>query len=239
VTLSPEPIWAVVPVKGFIQAKGRLSAALGPAERQRLALVMAEDVLGTIRRSGVADRLCLLSDQDCATTNELAVRHGALRLLDHEVAAIPGLNAAIGGVAAQAGACGAAALLVVHADLPLLTCDALRQLVHTWRALRGQQRVVLARSKDGGTSLLLAEHPQVFTYRFGPDSHARHLDECGRRGCAVATAELHSALLDIDTPDDLASLRLAARSGHCGPHTAAMVGGLDLASSLHTLEDSV
>ena len=87
---------------------------------------------------------------------------------------------------------------------------------------------MLARSKDGGTSLLLAEHPQAFTYRFGPDSHARHLDECSRRGCTAATAELPSAMLDIDTPDDLERLRQAALSGPCGAHTAALVGGLAL-----------
>jgi 2-phospho-L-lactate guanylyltransferase len=237
-TLSPERVWAVVPVKCFAQAKARLSPALGPADRQRLALAMADDVLGTIRASGVADRLCLLSDQVSAATNELAARHDALALLDHDVAAAPGLNAAIGGVAAIAGLHGADALMVVHADLPLLSADALRQLLQAWRTLSGPQRVVLSRSKDGGTSLLLVEHPQAFTYQFGPDSHARHLAECRRRACAAATAELHSAMLDIDTPDDLERLRQAARSGPCGAHTAAVVGGLAPFDCSHPLEAS-
>jgi 2-phospho-L-lactate guanylyltransferase len=237
-TLSAEHVWAVVPIKCFAQAKARLAPALAPADRQRLAVAMADDVLGAIRASGVADRLCLLSDQTSAATDELAARHGALALLDREVAATPGLNAAIGGVAAMANRYGADALLVVHADLPLLTADALRQLLQTWRALRGAQRVVLTRSKDGGTSLLLAEHPHDFTYRFGPDSHARHLDECSRRRCMTTSAGLHSALLDIDTPDDLDRLRQAARSGPCGAHTAAMVGELSLLSATAAITEA-
>jgi hypothetical protein len=126
-TLSPEHVWAVVPLKCFAQAKARLAPALTPADRQRLAFAMADDVLATIRASGVAKQLCLLSDQASAAANELAACHGALALLDHDVAAAPGLNEAIGGVAAVAVQQGASALLVVHADLPLLSADALRQ----------------------------------------------------------------------------------------------------------------
>jgi len=236
---SPERVWAVVPAKCFAQAKARLSPALAPGDRQRLALAMADDVLGTIHASGVADRLYLLSDQDSPATSELAARHGAYALLDHEVAAAPGLNEAIGGMAALANTHRAEALLVVHADLPLLTCDALRQLMDTWHALSGPQRIVLARSKDGGTSLLLAEHPQAFTYRFGPGSHALHLDECARRGCTAFTAELPSALLDIDTADDLERLRAAARSGRGGWRTAAGFDGGAPPKLLNQMEPSV
>ena len=225
-TSSPDVIWAVVPVKSFALAKARLSPVLCPGDRQRLALAMADDVLGAIRAARIVERLCVLSDHDSRDASELAARHGACALQDREIADAPGLNAAIAGTAALAGANGAGALLIVHSDLPLLTADALLDLMQTWRGLRGPQRVVLARSRDGGTNLLLAERPQAFAYRFGVGSYALHRDECARRGCTVATVDLPSTSLDIDTPDDFDRLRLAAQAGLCSPHTAALIGEL-------------
>lgn len=228
-TSSPEPVWAVVPIKSFARAKTRLSPALCPALRERLALAMADHVLATLRNSEVADRLCLLSDEPSPRFNELACRYGALPMLDGDVAAGDGgLNDAVKGVAATARNCGAAALLVVHADLPLLTSDTLRLFLRSWRDLRGRDRVALARSKDGGTSLLLAGHPHTFGYSFGPDSHALHIEECLRKVRSFASIDLPAARLDIDTPDDLERLRVATRSGLCCPRTIAMVTEMGL-----------
>lgn len=228
-TSPPEPVWAVVPVKSFARSKTRLSPALCPALRERLALAMADHVLATLRKAHVADRLCLLSDEASSRFNELAWRHGALPMLDQDVAAgAGGLNDAVKGVARIARNLGAAALLVVHADLPLLTSDALRLLLRSWRDLQGPDRVALARSKDGGTSLLLAGHPHTFGYSFGPDSHAAHLNECIRQVRSFASIDLPAARLDIDTPEDLERLRVAIRSGLCCPPTIAMATGLGL-----------
>lgn len=230
-TFSPEPVWAVVPIKNLARAKTRLSPVLGPALRERLALAMAEHVLATLRKSGVANRLCVLSDEASPRFSELALRHGALPMLDPDVAARgAGLNGAIEGVAAIARNLGAAALLVVHADLPLLTPGALRRFLRSWSGLQGSNRVALACSKDGGTSLLLAGHPHTFGYRFGPGSHSLHIESCIRQGRSFASIDLPSARLDIDTPDDLEGLCLATRSGLCCPHAAAMVGALGLLS---------
>ena len=63
-TSSPDVLWAVVPVKSFALAKARLSPVLCPGDRQRLALAMADDVLGAIRAARIVERLCVLSDHD-------------------------------------------------------------------------------------------------------------------------------------------------------------------------------
>jgi 2-phospho-L-lactate guanylyltransferase len=221
-TLPREPIWAVVPIKNFSRAKTRLSPVFGPALRERFALAMADHVLAAIRESGVANRLCLLSDEASPRLGELALRHGAVAMLDHDVAAGPcGLNDAIKGVAAIARYLGTAALLIVHADLPLLTSDALRLLLRSWSDLQGRNRVALAPSKDGGTSLLLTGQAHTFGYSFGPDSHALHLEECTRQGRSFTSIDLPATRLDIDTPDDLECLRAAAGSGLCCPRTTA------------------
>lgn len=220
---QPDPIWAVVPIKCFSSAKGRLAPILAPPIRARLARAMAEDVLLALREAKVARRLCVLSD--AASVGVFAAQNGAHWLDERRFSGAPGLNAGIQGAAKAAQTAGAA-LLVVHADLPLLTADAIRQVADAWRALTGEQRVVLARSCDGGTNILLAERPAAFTFRYGAGSHALHHDECVRRQRAVATVELPGTALDIDSSSDFERLKQAARAGRCGPRTAALLGEL-------------
>jgi len=232
-----ESIWAVVPVKDFSRAKGRLGKFMGASDRTRLARAMAQDVIAALKCSNAADRLCMLSDSP--GTRELAVHLGATWLDENRVAALPGLNAGIAGVAHLAGRSGATALLVTHADMPLLTAADILHVVSVWHSLKGDQRVVMARSHDGGTNILLAEHAEAFAYQYGPDSHARHLRECARRQCVAATVELPGAALDIDTVDDFFSLARAAREGRCGIHTAALLEALIPAAAIPDVSPSM
>ncbi|PTB21783.1 2-phospho-L-lactate guanylyltransferase [Trinickia symbiotica] len=214
-------IWAVVPVKDFAMAKSRLATALSPAARAELARAMSEDVLSALRSANVAQHVCVLSDS--SAVQQLAARNGAVWLNEKTVTAAPGLNAAIAGTARVAAARGATALLVVHADLPLLTAGALTRVLDTWSNLSGTGRVVLARSRDGGTNICLAERPDAFTYHYGADSHALHVDECVRRHRAVANVDMPATALDVDTADDLEMLKDAARANACSSRTAAFL----------------
>lgn len=236
---STEVVWAVVPIKSFSQAKTRLSSLLKPDDRQRLACAMADDVLSAIRASGVADLLCILTDRGSPTIDELAMRYGALALLDRQVAAAPSLNAAIAGVAELAHAKGADTVMVVHSDLPLLNATALVNVMQTWHSLPASRRAVLARSKDGGTSVLLVNHAKSFAYQFGAGSFALHRAECARLEHTIATIEQLPTVLDIDTPDDFELLRLAAQAGRCGPHTTALIAALYPFESMHAMEPAL
>lgn len=214
-------IWAVVPVKSFSAAKSRLSTFLGSTQRAQLAQAMAADVITALKDSNAADHLYMLSDS--ADTRKVAAALGITWLDEASVAGLPGLNAGIAGAARLAARGGATALLVIHADMPLLTADDIRHVVATWQSLDGDQRVVMVRSSDGGTNLLLAEQPEAFTYHYGPDSHTRHSRECARRHCTTATVKLTSTALDVDTEDDFYSLVRAGRDGRCGAHTTALL----------------
>ena len=216
-----ECIWAVVPVKDFSAAKSRLSKLLDAAHRARLARAMAADVITALKESNAADRLYMLSDS--SDTRGVAAALGTSWLDEASVAALPGLNAGSAGVARLAARSGATALLVIHADMPLLTADDIRHVVSTWQSLDGNQRVVMVRSNDGGTNLLLAENPEAFAYHYGPDSHTRHIRGCARRRCTAATVKLPSTAFDVDTVDDFYRLARAARDGRCGAHTAALL----------------
>lgn len=214
-------IWAVIPVKNFTTAKSRLGSFLGASDRQRLARAMAADVIEAVQQSQTADRLFVLSDS--ASTQELASQQQVSWIDETRITASPGLNTGIKAMARTAAEADVRALMVVHADLPLLCAADLRHMVSVWRSLEGDQRAVMARSSDGGTNILLVERPHAFSYQFGRNSHEHHLLECTRRGRAVATVELPGTALDIDNVDDFERLAQAADAGRCGKHTAALL----------------
>lgn len=227
---GPVPgLWAIVPVKAFGQAKARLGSSLSDAQRAGLARAMAQDVLAAVLQAGVAERVCVLGAGDDARA--LVAEHKGLLWLDEAtVAAGPGLNGAVTGAARQAAAQGACAVLVLHADMPLLQAADVQHIVHTWQALHGAPRVVMARSGDGGTNALLTEQPARFVFGYGRDSHARHLRACEALGAAVAQVTGTSVSLDIDSADDLVRLREAVQAGRCGAHTAAWLQALRAAA---------
>jgi 2-phospho-L-lactate guanylyltransferase len=82
--------------------------------------------------------------------------------------------------------------IVLHSDLPLLNIEDLRALTQ----LDGD---VIAPSSDGGTSAISAR--QSIEFAFGPASFHEHLARLDSPQIVIR----QGLLLDIDTPDDLAS----------------------------------
>ena len=106
-------VWAIVPVKRFDLAKGRLADSLHADERRRLARAMLEDVLEALTDTAEVDRVLVVTREPEVAT--LATSAGADTIAETG----EGLNAAVttGADAAVAGE--ADVLLVVHGDLPL------------------------------------------------------------------------------------------------------------------------
>jgi 2-phospho-L-lactate guanylyltransferase len=113
---SARPIWALVPVKRTTQAKQRLAAVLSPAERAALALAMAEDVLAALAATTSLDGVAVVTDDPAA--QRLARGFGA-RVITQ--AASDGYTAAVAGGTGALLRDGAAAVLVLPADVPLAT----------------------------------------------------------------------------------------------------------------------
>jgi 2-phospho-L-lactate guanylyltransferase len=71
-----------------------------------------------------------------------------------------------------------------------------------------------------GTNALLLTPPGVVEPAFGPGSFERHTALAHAAGATIEVAELPSLTLDIDTPEDLATL--LAGSAHA-PRTRALL----------------
>jgi 2-phospho-L-lactate guanylyltransferase len=210
---------AIVPVKRFADAKGRLSEALGPAERASLAAAMLVDVLAAIARAETIARTIVVSDEPEA--RRIADGLGVAVLADppqsgHSPAATAGVTSAL--------ARGAERAALLPGDCPLLDPSELDGAV---AAAAPDSVGVIADRHGTGTNGLILRPPDAIEPSFGPGSCERHLRIARRRGLDAAVLELPSLALDLDTGDDLKALvgALAGRAA-LAPATAGALDGL-------------
>jgi 2-phospho-L-lactate guanylyltransferase len=203
--LPATDIHALVPVKALQRAKSRLSGVLAPAERQALVVEMLERVLCTLTTSsgsGYDGRLAAIwvvaSD---STILARAAALGARPLRDRAV----GLNTALNQARAAAVSAGARGLLVVPADVPLISSADVRALM---TALQTGADVMLAGDAPGqGTNALALRLPSALRFRFGVDSFARHRAEAERAGLQLNVYTSPTLALDVDDADSLQRYR--------------------------------
>lgn len=190
--------WALVPIKPFATAKTRLEGLLTRPECARLAEEMARDVLRALYAapdiSGIA---ILTTEPKLAALADGATAGKSTRFYAEQ----PGedYRAALGRVAADLAAHGARHLLVVPADLPLLSSGDVQQLLE---GHRGGVTLCPA-AVDGGTNGLLLSPPTLIPFLYGPDSAARHRAAASAVGVAARTADLPAFARDVDSPDDV------------------------------------
>jgi 2-phospho-L-lactate guanylyltransferase len=195
-------IAAIIPVKALPLAKSRLGALLSDSERRALVLAMLGDVLAAVGAAGSVAQIGVISADP--TVLALAAMHGASALPDHA----PDLNAALTQAATYYAAHGAAAVLALPADIPLVQAHEIDDLIATRTTTSG---IVIAASRDGGTNALLTWPPLALPFLFGVGSQARHLAAAHERGLAVREFRATGMELDVDRPDDL--LLLAETDG--------------------------
>ena len=191
------PLAAVVPVRGLAAGKQRLAHVLSAAERQDLVHAMLEDVLHALSHSARVAMTIVVSGD--AAVARVAEGMDALLLPDAPGGGLnPSLQAALAWVDA---ACPDHAALVVAADLPTLTPALLEASV-----MASEADVVIVRSADGGTNILLQQPPATLKPAFGAGSCARHREAASRAGRRVEVIDHPLLARDLDEPADLAAL---------------------------------
>jgi 2-phospho-L-lactate guanylyltransferase len=200
-----------VPFKGPAGSKRRLSSLLDADERSRLSLAMLEDVLGALLAVPAFERVLLLrptashhlpSQSSRLTIVNEAPEHGVADRKD-------GLNRALRQAQSMAQAEGADSLLIVPADLPLLSTSDLAALLD---AAATAAVVIAPDGANNGTNALLLTPPCALDPSFGEASFVRHRRLADDAGLAYVTVERAGLALDLDTPADVSRL-LATESG--------------------------
>ena len=187
---GPVQVAALIPVKRFDAAKGRLASVVDEANRARLAQWMAT---GVIRSCNALDVFVACDSDDVA---EWAAEQHAAVIWGPGL----GLNGAIDdGVAAIADA-GYDQVIISHADLPHPTM--LPTVART-----GTVTLVPDRRRDG-TNVLSFPLTDAISASYGPGSFSRHFAAARALGITVEVRTDHDLSLDIDTPGDLAHPRI-------------------------------
>ena len=194
-------LWAVVPVKLFAQTKRRLMPLLARHERGALARAMLADVLSALGRTHLlAGILVITGDADAAATARAA---GASVLADDKNA---GTTAAVTLAAAHLAGAGCDGMLVIPADVPLITPADIETIVAA-HCVAPSVTLVPA-SIDGGTNALACSPPHAVEVCFGDDSCRRHREAARSRGIEPQIVQLEHLGNDIDRPADLATFLL-------------------------------
>lgn len=198
-------IWAVVPIKRLDHAKQRLALAYDGAFRCGLALAMAEDVLSCLSRVEELAGIVVVTSDDRAAA--LAASYKA-RVLHTE--ADEGYAAAATDAAKLLASGGAAGILVVPADVPLIRPEEIANLIN------GQMPAPsfsIVPSHDGsGSNAFLCMPPQAIEPAFGESSFSIHCARSREAGIEPRIVISPGLSLDIDHPRDLE--RFARRGSH-------------------------
>lgn len=190
---------ALIPVKGFRNAKQRLSPLLNAASRELLAEVMFRDVLKqVVKARGLAETYVVTADDRAAemakSLGANVIREGAER----------GETDAVDLARLELKRSGREAVLIIPADLPLVRSADIEEVLAQIPDKSSLPFALLVPSHDRlGTNALLLAPPDIIKLRFGYDSFSYHVSQVSAQGLPIRFVENERMALDIDEPKDL------------------------------------
>lgn len=191
-------MWAVVPVKSLTAGKARLAGVLMPRQRHELVVQMLQDVLAALSAAPGLDGVLVVSND--VDVRALSAGFGARWLPE---TASNGLCAALRQAASVLATEQIAGMMIVPADVPLITPAAVARVV---QAHRHTPAVTLVAAADGGTNALAMSPPELIAPAFGDNSYDRHRASASERGVVPVSLDVPEFALDIDTLDNLLTL---------------------------------
>ncbi len=188
--------WAIVPVKPLRRGKSRLAGMLSEDQRTLLNRYLLEHILTVLNEIPEIEHTLVVSRDPEALT--LTREMGGRTVLEDGA---PQFNTALKRATAVAIMHGAQAVLILPADLPLITSADVRGLLE-----HGQQPpvvVIAPDRRDNGTNGLLVHPAGLIEYGYGPGSNHRHAERATAAGARLEVITSDAFGLDLDLPDDL------------------------------------
>ena len=190
--------YVIIPVKRLLESKSRLSLTLSLEERIKLTLHMLQDVVEAVKSSRKANETIVLgSDKEVEGVSK-AFKARFIKDLEDE------LNKSINFSTNLCIKEGAKTLLIIPADLPMLTAKDVDAILPEEA---DGPLVAIAPSRNGkGTNALLRRPPNIIPTRYGANSFQQHLAEACLRNAPVKIYKSIKVGLDIDSWEDIAEL---------------------------------
>jgi len=188
-------LWAIVPVKPLRHGKSRLAGTLTEDQRTELNRALLQHTLETLSEVKAVDGVLVISRDPHALT--IARSHGARTVQENGQ---PQLNTALKRATVVAQVYATRGVLVLPADLPLVSKEAILELI---KRAAEPPVVVIAPDRHGkGTNALLISPPGLIEYDFGENSFQHHCERAKDAGARLEVVELPSLGLDLDIPED-------------------------------------
>lgn len=194
-------IWAILPVKPLRLGKSRLAGVLGEEERFRLNQSLLVNTLRVLQAVPELERVLVVSRDP----QVLATAHD-LQAYTLQEGSASNLNSALVKATQVALSYAVRSILVVPADLPLLTVEDVQTLI-----ARGEPAPVVVIAPDRhhcGTNALLVNPLGGLRYAFGRGSLQTHCRQAQSLGFRLEVLNLPRLAVDLDTPEDLEYLKL-------------------------------
>jgi 2-phospho-L-lactate guanylyltransferase len=193
-------LWAIVPVKPLRRGKSRLAGTLSEDERTELNRSLLQNTLKTFADLREVEEVLVISRDPQALS--IARQYGARTVREDGQ---PELNTALKRATVIAQVYATRGVLVLPADLPLVT----REDVLTLIERAGEPpAVVIAPDRHGtGTNALLISPVGLIEYDFGENSFQRHCQLAREAGARLEIVDIPTLGLDLDLPEDLELVR--------------------------------
>ena len=200
-------IWAVEPVKEWMEANQRLAGHLTAEQRRALAAAMFEDVLETLAMVAELAGILVVTAESAAA--DLARRYGA------DVSAEGARNGHTGAVTAgsrRLAGEGRAGMITIPGDVPAIAAAEVTAVLAAHKPARSF--TIVPSHDDLGSNAIICSPPDAVALRFGDNSFFPHLDAARRAGIVPTIIRRPGIAMDIDHPGDLVRfLRMAAARG--------------------------
>ena len=190
----------IVPVRGFDDAKSRLSSVLNPSQRRALAQNCAR---GVLTRSASCSRFVVCDDDDVAqwalSCDATPIRVTARGLNDSLTQSIPLIS----------NHSPIDLFLVSHADLPLSA--PLDRLIESLQTHDHETSIIICPDRHhDGTNVLGIPASLIggWKFQYGQGSFAQHLHQAKASHLPIRVIDDPQLGLDLDTADDLRHLDL-------------------------------
>jgi 2-phospho-L-lactate guanylyltransferase len=189
-------LWAIVPVKPLRRGKSRLAEVLTEDERVDLNRRLLAHTLDTLTSIPEIEHVLVVSRDQAALA--LARAYGARTVQENGA---DKLNIALARATVVVKNYSTRGVLIVPADLPLVTSEDVRALLEL---AKDPPVVVVAPDRHRiGTNALLVCPVGLIQYEFGPGSFQHHCERALRAGARLEICELPSIGMDLDLPEDL------------------------------------
>ena len=193
-------LWAIIPVKPLRRGKSRLAGTLSEDERTELNRSLLQNTLKTFADLREVEEVLVISRDPQALT--IARNYGARTVREDGQ---PELNTALKRATVVAQLYATGGVLVLPADLPLVTRDDILTLIE--RAGEPPVVVIAPDRHERGTNALLISPTGLIEYDFGEDSFQRHCQRAREAGARLEIVNLPTLGLDLDLPEDLELVR--------------------------------